>query len=1214
MQKPINLYALSLLLLGASSQVTAANAPDSVFIYPGQRGASVSPTMYGVFFEEINHAGDGGLYAELVQNRSFEELEMPEGYHAEGCHLYPRPVKNHIDGKIKPEKYRWTTEPVPGWELAPGDSLHGSIRLTKENPKFAAAPNNLEISVNGNKAPVTLINDGYWGMGLHKGENYKLRIIGRTERGYKGDITALLLAENGDTLASQPIKLKNDGKWNDITLTMTPDAATKKGKLALVFNRKGKVWLDYVSLFPESTFNNRDNGLRKDVATMLADLNPAFVRWPGGCVVEGISLDNRFEWKKTLGDPAARPGEYSTWGYRCSYGFGYHEMLQFCEDINAGAMFVCNVGLGCQFRMGDASPEEKIDYYLQDCLDAIEYALGDTTTTWGSRRAAAGHPTPFPLKYVEIGNENWGDEYDRRFDIFYKAIKEKYPELVLISNHGLQGTGKITVTDMIDPHFYVEPEFFYTNTRLFDNHPRGNYKVYVGEYACNREVGGGNMNAALSEAAFIGGMERNSDLVTMASYAPLFENRHDRTWSTNLIWIDSDDVMGRASYYVQKMAAENRPTCNVALDVKKSRADTTDVSPRQFIFSGYDDNTGEIIIKAVNATGDGYNVNFSLGDDYTIAKSGKVITLAAASLEDENSWDEPEKIIPVESRFDGFGSQFSYEFKPFSYTILRVKALPKYFTNPVVFADIPDPDVIRVGDNFYMVSTTMHFSPGCQIMKSRDLVNWQVIGSAYDRLEDTDAFSLKNGQNDYAKGSWAANLRYDPYEKLFYLIVSCNTTRKSYIFTTPDIEHGPWHRNEVEMCYDPGLLFDDTGKECKKYIVYPDFDLNVHTAYYRPIISDGKGNVTLGKRETLIDYTQIEKPSEGLRAEGYHGYRIGDYYYIFMIQGQGWQRQETVWRAKELAPGAFESRKIFTGNIENPDGTAHLGSTGVAQGGIVDTPDGKWYAMLFQDYGAVGRIPVLVPVTWNDGWPVLGNDGKSVDHTLPMPVATAERHFPVVSDEFDNRTPTYRYSDMPATSPEHAANGSWLKPEWQWNHNPDNRFWSLTERLGYLRLKSGHIATSIRDARNTLTQRTFGPVSTAETAIETSNMRDGDRAGISAFQNQYGYVGVKRENGKNHVIMHRASCKDDSKGIEIESIPIDCDRIYLRTVCDFRDKTDKASFYYSLDGKEWKRIGDTLQMNFDWPDFVGQRFALFYFSTANTGGSVDFDYFHVKEG
>lgn len=535
------------------------------------------------------------------------------------------------------------------------------------------------------------------------------------------------------------------------------------------------------------------------------------------------------------------------------------------------------------------------------------------------------------------------------------------------------------------------------------------------------------------------------------------------------------------------------------------------------------------------------------------------------------------------------------------------------FSNPVIYADVPDPDVIRVGDNFYMVSTTMHFSPGCPIMKSTDLVNWEVIGYAHDQLEELDGFALKNGQNDYARGSWAANLRYDRHEGRFYLIVTCNTTSKSYIFTTTDINHGPWHRNEVEMCYDPGLLFDDNGCECRKYVIHPDFDLGVFTCHIRELISDGNGGVTLGPKSLLIDYTQMEKPSEGLRAEGYHAYHIGDYYYIFMIQGQGWQRQETVWRSRELKPGTFEPRKIFTGNIVNPDGSDYIPSSGVAQGGIVDTPDGRWYAMLFQDNGAVGRIPVLIPMTWDaEGWPRLGNDGKSVDRYLPVPIAGGKSCFPVADDEFDNRPERYLISDRESDSHEYAWNGSNLRPEWQWNHNPDNRYWSLTSRPGYLRLSSGVTATSIRDARNTLTQRTYGPTSSAETVVETAGMNDGDYAGISSFQNRYGFAGVKKAGGKTYIVMHRAREKDDAAGTEIEAVTTDAGRIWLRTECDFRDMADKASFFYSLDGKEWHRIGDTLEMKFDWPDFVGQRFALFYFSTLTPGGHADFDYFRTR--
>lgn len=715
------------------------------------------------------------------------------------------------------------------------------MKLTKENPKFSSAPNNLKVTIKDASTPVRLINEGYWGMNLVKGDSYRLRTILRPSADYKGKITALLLSDKDEVLASAPVEVTGSNVWSDIHQMLSPSATAAKGKLALEFDGTGTVSLDYVSLFPEKTFRDRPNGLRTDVAEMLQGLHPAFVRWPGGCVVEGISLANRFEWKKTLGDPAARSGEYSTWGYRCSYGFGYHEMLQFCEDINADAMFVCNVGLGCQYRMGDASPEDKIAYYLDDCMDAIEYAIGDVTTEWGAKRAEQGHPDAFPLKYVEIGNENWGDEYDKRFDIFYKAIKAKYPELILISNHGLGGTGKIEKTDMIDPHWYVNPEFFFQNTTIFDNHPRGKYDAYVGEYACNANVGGGNMRAALSEAAFISGMERNGDLVKMASYAPLLENRNDRSWAVNLIWLDTDQVLGRSSYYVQQMAAENRPTYNVKSnitmstprsleysagslgfgswntqvefkDVKVTGKDGTaanldlnnatdqkgtwmlkdgvlsqtssetpsryivdgfssnhftleckvrkvggdegfflyfglsqgakqgyvynvagwnnqttavesvsdgrtggvvservsqslendrwydvklvvapqkselymdgklivsyapETTPLQFFSSGYDEATGELIVKVVNAEAVAYPLSVKLDGVNQVEKTGKVISLSAASDMDENSFEEPKKIYPQESEFKGFGKSFSYTFPPFSYTILRVKA------------------------------------------------------------------------------------------------------------------------------------------------------------------------------------------------------------------------------------------------------------------------------------------------------------------------------------------------------------------------------------------------------------------------------------------------------------------------------------------------------------------------------------------------------------
>lgn len=647
---------------------------EKIVVNLKEEGAAVSSSLFGIFFEEINHAGDGGLYAELVQNRSFEDAQLPEGFSLKGNIIVPPPVKNHLTGtvnKIEDKKMRWNPDPIRGWSLQVKDKNAANIKVTKERPRFETAPNNLEVTIRDASHEVAVVNSGYWGMGIEAGGEYVLRTIIRVSPEYKGSVHARLLSEDGKVLASCPIEITNPKEWNDIRNILTSKDKDAKARLAIVFNGTGKVWLDYVSLFPEDTFKGRKNGLRKNIAQMIADLNPSFVRWPGGTIVGGITLDTRMDWKKMLGDPASRPGEIVTWGYRCSYGLGYYEMLQFCEDINADFMFVCNVGLGDQYRMGDACPENEIGLYVNDCLDAIEYAIGDKSTTWGARRAADGHPEPFSLKYVEVGNEHWGEEYKRRFAIFHKAIKERYPQLQIIYNaqEFKADTAEQVITDFVDPHFYDTPQGFYKKNRFFDNHPRGNYNIYVGEYACNSGVGSGNMTAALSEAAFIDGMERNGDLVTMTSFAPLLENANNRRWPVNLIRFNSEKVIGRSSYYVQKMASLNRPTYNVWNSLNNEKSDTLQL---QFMSSGIDEATGELVLKFVNGSGESYPTTIQLEGVSKIKKEGKVITLMAADGKDENSFEEPHKIYPKESQFKNFGKAFTYEFAPFSYTVLRI--------------------------------------------------------------------------------------------------------------------------------------------------------------------------------------------------------------------------------------------------------------------------------------------------------------------------------------------------------------------------------------------------------------------------------------------------------------------------------------------------------------------------------------------------------------
>ena len=547
------------------------------------------------------------------------------------------------------------------------------------------------------------------------------------------------------------------------------------------------------------------------------------------------------------------------------------------------------------------------------------------------------------------------------------------------------------------------------------------------------------------------------------------------------------------------------------------------------------------------------------------------------------------------------------------------------FKNPMLFADVPDHDIILVGDTYYMVSTTMHFAPGCGIMKSKDLTNWEIVNYAYDALDEGDNFRLLNGKSEYANGQWATNLRYDPYEKLYYMIMTCNTTGKTYFYVTDDIENGNWHVSTTDKCYDPGLLFDDNGKEVKKYVLHPADTFDDHAMYLREMKVDKDWNVTVSERRKVIDYANLENPARGLRAEGYHGYKIGDYYYIFMIQGCDGQRQEIVWRSKDLFDGQWEGRMVFGGEMVDADGKVVMQTNGIGQGGIVQAADGKWWCFLFKDYGSLGRMPVWLPMTWSaDGWPIVGNgkttslpEGKNMTSPFIVDLPAQKGIGIVQSDEFD----IWQFGKSKSRFGwrwENSILGNkqlgWLKPVWQWNHVPDMKGWSLTERKGWLRLKTTAVVKHIRQARNTLTQRVFGPTCQGEVLMDCSGLKDDDVAGLSCFQNRYGFVGVKKENGQFFVVMQRAMDKGDGVGKEITKLKIENGQwiIWLRVDCDFRDCTDKATFSYSLDGKDWKNIGDTLQMHYDWPDFCGYRFALFHYATKEVGGVADFDWFHVK--
>jgi beta-xylosidase len=491
--------------------------------------------------------------------------------------------------------------------------------------------------------------------------------------------------------------------------------------------------------------------------------------------------------------------------------------------------------------------------------------------------------------------------------------------------------------------------------------------------------------------------------------------------------------------------------------------------------------------------------------------------------------------------------------------------------NPVIWADVPDLSVIRVGDTYYMSSTTMHMNPGLPIMRCKDLVNWEMVNYAYDILADNDALTLRNKQQAYGSGSWASSLRF--HNDTFYVTTFSSTTGETYVFKTKNIEKDPWTRSSFKpMLHDHSLFFEDDGRV---YMTYGSGDIRLIelTADVSAIKPGGVDQVIID------DASLVAGPDVGLKAEGSQLYKINGKYYIFLITWpKNGIRTELVFRSDNLT-GPYE-------------GKVALSDRGIAQGGIFDTPGGDWYAMLFRDFGAVGRTPYLVPVTWEDGWPIFGIDGKAPD-TLDIPTTSQNISGIIASDEFDRR-----------------AKDRMLPLAWQWNHNPDDRYWSIKERPGYLRLTNGEIATNILDARNILTQRTFGPECSGSLAIDISHMKNGDFAGLAAFQKNYGFVAVKMSGNTKSIIMVNA---DRGSPAEIANVPLTQDQLYLKVSMDYTNLTDKASFYYSLNGTDWRAIGNTLQMSYTLPHFMGYRFALFNYATETKGGFVDFDWFRIGD-
>ncbi len=629
--------------------------PSVINIELAKNGVTVPQGLWGIFYEEINRAGDGGLWPEKIYNMGFEEKSIPPTCTVEDNLIVPPANPNYLYGRVRDYKFHHfdPNNLTEGWDLENKGNSKSAMKVVTDKPLHKANPHSLLLKIDAIDGEINLINNGFKGISFFKNEKYNFSFYLRADKSYNGNVVASIVDKEGDAVFTKKFEVNNTGAWTNYKSEITSGVTDNGLKLVLQFTSTGEVWIDYVSLLPQKTF--KGHGLRTDIAQTLANLKPSFIRWPGGCVVEGFTIENRIKWKETIGERLTRPGEFDMWGYHNTYNFGYHDFLQFCEDVGAVAMYVANAGLSCSFRNGDYYEMDQMESIVQDALDAIEYAIGGIDTKWGAIRAKNGHPEPFPLKYMEIGNENHGPKYGERYNMIYAACKEKYPDIVYINNNSLTDNMPDYYADgsieMIDPHYYVAPETFFKNAHLYDTVPRGNFDVYIGEYAVNSNVGTGNLYGALAEAAFMFGIEHNSDLIKIASYAPLLENVNWRHWPVNLIRFKNDSVYGRSSYYVQKMFNENKPdvTLETTLDLKTAMGP---ISGKVGFAATSNTNNSNVVVKKYSITvGDEikYSSNFPGDSAHWVPRGSWAFSekgLSTGKLKDLSYLNKPGLYIP----------------------------------------------------------------------------------------------------------------------------------------------------------------------------------------------------------------------------------------------------------------------------------------------------------------------------------------------------------------------------------------------------------------------------------------------------------------------------------------------------------------------------------------------------------------------------------------
>jgi alpha-L-arabinofuranosidase len=621
------------ILVTVSLSLWSPSAPGqtgTVTIQANEPAANISSNLFGIFFEEISMAGDGGLYAEQIRNRSFEDAATPAQ-----------------------------------WIPATTGSISGTVGIDTSMPLSSSNRQSLRLTKTGGTGSVGFGNRGYFGIALTNGAVYNLEFYARASNGFSGSIAVSLESLNGTSIYAQGAVSGLTTNWQHFALTLVPNATDPAARLALRFSENGTVYLDFVSLIPAATFNNRTNGLRPDLANMLVNLKPSFLRFPGGNWVDGSSIANAYHWKLTIGDPANRIPRNNTWGYVVDNGLGYHEYLQLCEDLGATPVFCINAGMDVN---QNAVPLDQLGPWIQEALDAIEYANGDTNTAWGAQRAANGHPAPFNLQYIEIGNENRGAAYNTNYGAFYNAIKSNYPVLHVIAN----SSGTIPTSapvEMLDEHFYSSASWFAQNSTRYDSYDRNGPRVFVGEYAVAYSIPPNTFPAtlqnALGEAAWMTGLERNSDIVQLACYAPLFCNLNNPNWYPDLIYFNVTNVFGTPSYYVQQMFSLNRGDVVLPTSVSVS-------GNPLYVSSSLVPSSGQIIVKAVNVNNSPFSATFNVTGLDSVASSAAVIQLSGNPL-DQNSLDSPTYISPVTNVLGNAGTNFTVALPANSLTILRLQ-------------------------------------------------------------------------------------------------------------------------------------------------------------------------------------------------------------------------------------------------------------------------------------------------------------------------------------------------------------------------------------------------------------------------------------------------------------------------------------------------------------------------------------------------------------